>query len=696
MTPQAEHAELARLRAELDVLDEFWRHESMASSALLSWMIQSWSPWYHGWKEFDVSGGSLDERGDVRPGLLADLSAAVERFREQAGARGFPVPGFSSPGHADVDLWDELRNLWQRGQARAASLMHTRSAGEAMYPLIGKKGGGGGGGGGHHHGRGGRGRQFFGGGWSYYPEPYYAYPPWPWPYAYSYPYAYASQEQEDVISGRGMRGGGGSGIGMRRGMRRMRRQNQNQWQQQPQQQDDGGGEPLMYVPQNGDPNEEPIAVSGDNELFILLPVLTAAGARYDQEASIVTAGWLDGLKRAALFAASPVVAVHKEFSGTLKKYKGPIQTAATAVATAYGGPAGGAAASQLVGPMIDSLHDGSTDQLLSAIQQQAGNDPTVAQAVDDAQKAVAHTTAAYHLAQTATKAADGDEASSRKVAEVDDAASRGDFAAIQAMQIMTEVLQRVFQNQVRSETRTGAVPQKKTRAAAERKRLRSTASELAKDARAETGYKVIGVVLDSSGHQATSQSGRQITHTETALVQFFDDLDHADAWLGRVLMMEPPTYTYVAYYDASDPTWPHPVNESFAPNFERPRTITTTSGLPILPFLLGGAAGFGVDRWLLSREVRGALENMIQHPESATIMQAPAPHPALPAAPPPVPPPAPPTVSGAGPLLPALLAFGAGGAAGWWGHDWWHERQAAQANGAAGHAQPPATASGWW
>ena len=672
--PEREHdvAELGRLRAELVAHDEFWRRESMASAPLLSWMIQSWSPWYHGWREFDATGGSLDDRGELRPGLLADLSAAVERFREQAGARGFPVPARGGGS----DLWDELKNLWQRGQARAATLMHTRSAGEAMYPLIGKKGGGGGGGGHHHHhGGGGRGRQSFGGGWGgYYQQPYYVYS-WPWPYAYPY-----AEEEEEVISGRGgMRGGGGMG---------MRRQNQNQNFDQ---QQDGGGEPLMYIPQNGDPDEEPIAVSGDNELFILLPVLTAAGARYDQGASIVTAGWLDGLKRAALFAASPVVAVHKEFSGTLKKYKGPIATAATAVATAYGGPAGGTAASQLVGPMIDSLADGSTDQLLAGIQQHAGDDPTVARAVDDAQKAVAHTTAAYHLAQTATKAADGDDASSRKVAEVDEAASRGDFAAIQAMQIMTEVLQQMFANQARTaETRTGAVPRK--RALSEKKRLRATGSELAKGARAETGFKFIGVVLESGGQHSTSPSGRQVTHTETSFVQFFEDLDQADGWFGRVLSMEPPTYAYVAYYDASDPTWPSAVTEVFGPGLERPRTATTTSGLPILPFLLGGAAGFGLDRWLLSRELHDA---QLHHALDAFASPPPAP-----AAPPPpvAPPPPSPTVSGAGPLLPALLAFGAGGAAGWWGHDWWHEHQAPRANGAAGHppAPPPATTSGWW
>lgn len=780
--------ELDQLRLAIDGHDRFWRSAALTDQALLGWLIRAWSPWYHGFRSFDEGGGALDERGDVRAGLLGDLSRTLGQFRQQAGARGFPLP--PAPGDAEDERqglrwnpWGTLRNIWHHeAPDRGATTQDARSGGESMYPLIGKKGGGGGGGG-HHHGGRGR-RQFFGGGgWGYQPDPW---PPW-----WYYPQQgaqYAYDEEEDTVSGRGggMRGGG-SRLGKRR---RRHRQQFGDPQQQEQQQ--GQGEPMPYFPQNGDPDsdEEPMTVSGDNELFALLPMLAPGagglscdlhlgpdlqlqveicvdgscyqasadlsgvlghvaegvaayhdrlhaghrasasspaavadvsskadaavraagqmlvGALYDQHVNTITSGWLDGLKRAALFAASPVYAVHKQFGGTLKEYRGPITMAATAVASAYGGPAGGAAAGQLVGPMIDHLAEGRGAEFAEAIQQQAGADPTVARAVEDAQKAVAHTTAAYHLAKTAAKAAEGDDASAQKVAEVDQAASRGDLAAIQAMQIMAAVLQQVVANQQKSaETQAGReIRRKGSVGGGEQKRLRREASQAAKDARTQLGAKFLGVVKERGG-QGANTSGRRVTLTESTYVEAFESFDQAEDWFFSVTMMEPASYLYAAYYDASNPVWPSAIQESFG-RVDRP--ATTTSGLPLLPFALGalggGALGIFTRDLAWKRDLRQAgMMDAQGHLLRGSAPVAPAPIP---------------TVSGAGPLLP-LLAFGAGGAAGWWGHEWWEGHKAHLAEAAAATAAQsaasqtplasqvppgvppaasaaPATSSGWW
>ena len=57
-------------------------------------------------------------------------------------------------------------------------------------------------------------------------------------------------------------------------------------------------------------------------------------------------------------------------------------------------------------------------------------------------------------------------------------------------------------------------------------------------------------------HGATALGYVQDAHISTVVP--FQSLDDADDWFGA---LDPRQYLYAAYFDASDPTWPSPINE---------------------------------------------------------------------------------------------------------------------------------------
>lgn len=284
-------------------------------------------------------------------------------------------------------------------------------------------------------------------------------------------------------------------------------------------------------------------------------------------------GWWDDVKGAATAVVAPVYAIHKailsnpDVAKLLNDHKGELSMAAGAVATAYGGPAGGAAAAQLTGPIIESLSSGNSTQLIAGLAQQAQNDPTVAQAMQTAQKAVAHTTAAYHLTDTAARAASGDHVAARKIAQVDRAASGGDAAAQTAMEIIAHAF-RILQGGG-SPTIAGAAPRGSSAAAA--RALRREGAVAAEVLRGQGGARVVGFVKTRGGGPVEGRGGTVVTMTEESMAMPFPSLDDADDWFGS---LDPGETVYAAYYDAGDPTWPAPLNETFG---RRPG-MTRTSG----------------------------------------------------------------------------------------------------------------------
>jgi hypothetical protein len=152
------------------------------------------------------------------------------------------------------------------------------------------------------------------------------------------------------------------------------------------------------------------------------------GALVGRHVDVACAGFLDDILNTV--KGLPVVGdVLKTVGETVKGLKEPLKAAAPLVATALGGPAAGAAASQFTGSIIDSLAGGKDTPEKAAAEKQAKVDPNVATALSAAKEAVAHTVAIHHTSETAKNAAAGHPVAQRHVAQLVADAERGDPAA---------------------------------------------------------------------------------------------------------------------------------------------------------------------------------------------------------------------------------------------------------------------------
>jgi len=123
-------------------------------------------------------------------------------------------------------------------------------------------------------------------------------------------------------------------------------------------------------------------------------------------------------------------------AATFKKFKKPIGVAA-GIAAASGAvmiPGVGPFVAPLAGKLANDLvqasaGDNTAKKRVAQANQQAQTDPVVAAALQAAQKAVATSTVAHHVQETAKSAARGDAASQRQIVKVADDAEKGDPAA---------------------------------------------------------------------------------------------------------------------------------------------------------------------------------------------------------------------------------------------------------------------------
>ena len=152
------------------------------------------------------------------------------------------------------------------------------------------------------------------------------------------------------------------------------------------------------------------------------------GTLVDRHVTVACAGFLDDILGAV--KGLPVIGdVMKPVGDMVKQLSPVLKMAAPMVATAFGGPAAGAAASQFAGPLIDSLAGGKDTPEKKAIEAQAQVDPVVAQHLATTKNAVAHTVAAHHVHRTATRAAQGHPGSQRDIHRLVQDAERGDPVA---------------------------------------------------------------------------------------------------------------------------------------------------------------------------------------------------------------------------------------------------------------------------
>lgn len=327
------------------------------------------------------------------------------------------------------------------------------------------------------------------------------------------------------------------------------------------------------------------------------------GALVDQHCATVSAGWWHGLTSAASTIASPFVKIHKAVAHTVQEFKGPITAAATAVATVYGGPAAGMAASRLTGPLIDTMAGGPKKEaavaVIDAAKEVAKTNPTMAKALSDAQRAVVNTAAAYHLTATAGKALSGDAAAKRQIVDLAKAATSGDQAASGAMDFIAKALSTSANNDAQGgdpmppEVSSGEV------VGSAISTLRHEAMEAARSAVEDYGAHFVGFVKSAeSPTTKRGHGGSTVTIDAPGMTQAFDSANEADDWFGS---LDPRSYLYAAYFSASDPTWPFPLNEALggpaAQAARRASSHTVSGALGVLPFAAMGAAAAGGYLW---------------------------------------------------------------------------------------------------
>jgi hypothetical protein len=165
------------------------------------------------------------------------------------------------------------------------------------------------------------------------------------------------------------------------------------------------------------------------------------GALVDKHVDTVASGILSSITDAVSSIVSNATPVGwalkiKPIGDVIRKFKGPIAAAAgiaaagAATAIPGAGPFVAPLAGKLAGDVVNStLGDKKAQQEVAQAKQQAQTDPVIAAALNAATKAVANTTAAYHVKDTAQKANAGDPAAQQEIAQVAVDAKSGDPAA---------------------------------------------------------------------------------------------------------------------------------------------------------------------------------------------------------------------------------------------------------------------------
>ena len=161
------------------------------------------------------------------------------------------------------------------------------------------------------------------------------------------------------------------------------------------------------------------------------------GALVARHVDTVAAGLLGDIAGAVSSAAKGLAGGVKGLAGgvasTFKKLKGPIGAVAgiAAAAGAAAIPGVGLIAAPLAAKLANDLvqsaaGDSEAQKVVAQAAKKAQTDPTVATALDQATKAVANSTVAYHVQDTAKKAARGDSAAQQQIVKVADDAQKGD------------------------------------------------------------------------------------------------------------------------------------------------------------------------------------------------------------------------------------------------------------------------------
>jgi hypothetical protein len=227
-------------------------------------------------------------------------------------------------------------------------------------------------------------------------------------------------------------------------------------------------------------------------------------------------------------------------ASTFKKLKGPIGAAAGIAAAAGAaaipgiGPIAAPIAGKLANDLVQSVAgDSDAQKKIAQATQQAKTDPTVALALEQAKKAVAHSTAAHHIQDTAKKAAKGDAQAQQQIVQVADDAQKGDPAAKAVADLVANALKSEWGAKLWKNV-TGRGP--------------STISG--------QWYDVIGAVLDDVREKARAHAVTKPGSAAGVLIDLdgklhgrgFRNLDDAIDWLQHITRNRG-SFTYAAAYE---------------------------------------------------------------------------------------------------------------------------------------------------
>lgn len=269
------------------------------------------------------------------------------------------------------------------------------------------------------------------------------------------------------------------------------------------------------------------------------------GALVARHIDTVAAGILGDIAGAVKGAVSGVAG---GVSSTFKKLKGPIGAAAgiAAAAGASAIPGVGAIAAPMAAKLANDLvqsvgGDSDAQKKVAQAAQQAKTDPAVALALDQATKAVANSTAAHHIKDTATKAAKGDAEAQQQIVKVADDAQKGDPAAKAVADLVA--------NAMKSEWGAKLWEQVTGRGA-------STVSGWYDLVAVGQWYEMIGAAIDDAREKARAHAITKPGNAAGVIIAVdgrihgrgFRNLDDAVSWLEHITRNRG-SFTYAAAYE---------------------------------------------------------------------------------------------------------------------------------------------------
>ena len=341
---------------------------------------------------------------------------------------------------------------------------------------------------------------------------------------------------------------------------------------------------------------------------------------------VVVSGFWHDIGRGVHGVGHAAFKVHHFVATTIQKFKAPIVIVAGAVASYYGGPLAGIAATAITGPAIDAManlgekkkstlaREAKARQAAAAAQLAAAqqSDPqAAAQAIATAKAAITKTVQAYHTMEVVKGAAQGNPQAQAQLAHLTSAAGQGDSTASDLLAIAQKLGGGSGNSMSQDATATMSQPRPSDPSYVDPNDIEMDGNPDGQnpapdgnDAVASMGEMVGAIVqgtTDTAYREIAARTAATL-HAQGARVvgvavgapgsplaqttRTFASSDDADDWFGSIAQ-EPSAYGYVAYYDAADPSWPSPLNEATG----HVTASAVSSG--VLPFVLTGL-GAGV------------------------------------------------------------------------------------------------------